>query len=131
MSDNRYYVKQKLAVAKQQAEAQGLRSEAGLRSRWEDLIRKSPDWREPEAKAGGRLLYILYFPKSSSFNPSSHLRNSSLVTRSDMFAASFEVFSTISSTKIGQSTRNANASASDGRESIEITSPPRSSQITA
>src|SRR5579872_1580530 len=75
--------------------------------------------------------YILYFPKSSSPSPSRYFRNSSLVTRSDMLAASFEVFNTTSSTKIGQSTRSASASASDGRESMLITSPPRSSQITA
>src|SRR5215472_3364043 len=111
MSDNRYYVKQ-------------------------------PEWTMPVERWSGKPgsnvglkpavgCYILYFPKSSSFNPSSHFLSSSLVTRSDMLAARFEVFSTTSSTKIGQSTRSANASASDGRESIEITSPPRSSQITA
>src|SRR6516165_2327436 len=75
--------------------------------------------------------YILYFPRSSSFSPSSHFRSSSLVTRSDILVASFEVFRTDSSTKIGQSTRNARASASEGRESMLMTSPPRSSQMTA
>src|ERR1700722_15609800 len=74
--------------------------------------------------------YILYFPMSSSFRPSRYLRSSSLVTRSAL-AASLEVFSTPSSTKIGQSTRSANANASDGRESMLITSPPRSNQMTA
>src|SRR3982075_4425558 len=74
--------------------------------------------------------YILYFPRSSSLSPSNHLRSSSVETRSDALAASFEFFSTISSTKIGQSTRSARASASDGRESMLITSPPRSSQMT-
>src|SRR5258706_13095330 len=81
--------------------------------------------------APGRLLYILYFPRSSSFSPSRYLRNSSAVTRSDILAACFEFFSTSSSTNIGQSTRSASASASDGRESMLITSPLRSSQITA
>src|SRR5215469_610035 len=79
----------------------------------------------------GRNSYILYFPRSSSFRPSSHFRSSSLVTRSDMFAASFEVLRTVSSTKIGQSTRSARARASEGRESMLMTSPPRSSQMTA
>src|SRR5260370_28757929 len=75
--------------------------------------------------------YILYRPRSSSFRPSSHLRSSSLVTRSDEVAACFEVFRTSSSTKIGQSTRNASASASEGRESTLTTRPSRSIQITA
>jgi hypothetical protein len=59
--------------------------------------------------------YILYFPRSSSFSPSRYFRSSSEVTRSDIFAACFEFFSTSSSTNIGQSTRSASASASDGR----------------
>src|SRR5580692_12627375 len=75
--------------------------------------------------------YILYFPISSSPRPSRYFRNSSLVTRSVMLAASFDVFNTPSSTKMGQSTRSASASASEGRESMLMTSPPRSSQITA
>src|SRR5580658_518079 len=87
--------------------------------------RRTPDTQDPLS------FYILYLPRSSSFRPSSHLRNSSLLTRSLMLAASFEFFNTTSSTKMGQSQRSASASASDGRESIEITSPPRSSQITA
>src|SRR5208282_3111923 len=77
------------------------------------------------------LRYILYLPISSSFRPSSHLRSSSLVILSGMLVASFELFRTRSSTKIGQSTRSASASASDGRESMLTTSPSRSSQMTA
>ncbi len=42
-----------------------------------------------------------------------------------------EVFNTVSSTKMGQSRRNARASASDGRESIEMVWPSRSSQMSA
>src|SRR5579864_7994472 len=42
-----------------------------------------------------------------------------------------EFFRTSSSTKIGQSTRNASASASLGRESMLINSPSRSTQISA
>jgi len=54
-----------------------------------------------------------------------------LVTRSETLAATFEFFNTSSSTKIGQSTRSASASASDGRESMLIGCPSRSIQITA
>src|SRR5580700_7765007 len=109
MSDNGYYVKRR-------------RSSAGRPSRGLVL-----------SLLGGWLTagYILYFPRSSSFSPSRYFRNSSAVTRSDPFAACFEFFSTSSSTKIGQSTRSASASASDGRESILTTSPLRSNQITA
>src|SRR5258708_21512873 len=75
--------------------------------------------------------YILYLARSSSLSQSNHFRSSSVETRSDALAASFEFFSPISSTKMGQSMRRARASASDGRESMLITSPPRSSQMTA
>src|SRR5450631_594097 len=114
MSDNRYYVNQERlrppAAEKQIPHQRTVRNDKFY---------------------GLKETYILYFPRSSSFRPSRYFRNSSLVTRSDMFAASFEVFSTISSTKIGQSTRRASASASEGRESMLIISPPRSSQMTA
>jgi len=53
------------------------------------------------------------------------------VLRSEMALDTFEFFNTISSTKIGQSTRSAKASASLGRESIVIISPSRSTQISA
>ena len=50
---------------------------------------------------------------------------------SDVAPAFFEVFSTSSSTKIGQSTRRARASASEGRESTLMMWPSRSIQMTA
>src|SRR5215831_2994965 len=119
MSDNRYYVNSRKGL-------HGIGSP--IPRRFPSLFFDSDGLRYAARTRGS---YILYFPKSSSFSPSSHLRRSSLVTRSDMLAASLEVFSTPSSTKMGQSTRSAKASASDGRESMLITSPPRSSQITA
>src|ERR1019366_103029 len=75
--------------------------------------------------------HILYLPRSSSPRSSSHLRSSSLFTAGTALAACFELFRTSSSTKMGQSTRNASASASDGRESMLTTWPSLSSQITA
>src|SRR4030081_712936 len=74
--------------------------------------------------------YILYLPRSSSPRSSSHFRNSSLLTAGTGFADCLEFFRTSSSTKIGQSTRKASASASDGRESMLMTCPSLSSQIT-
>src|SRR5580700_7215085 len=115
MSDNRYYVKRRQMAAWHAVLVGGFL-----------VLLAAGGW---QLQAGN--CYILYFPRSSSFKPSRYFRNSSAVTRSDIFAACFEFFNTISSTKIGQSTRSASASASDGRESMLITSPLRSSQITA
>src|SRR4249919_1952268 len=89
------------------------------------------DYSVPSLRSGFQNSYILYRPRSSSFRPSSHLRRSSEEIRSAAVLATLEVFSTSSSTKIGQSRRNASASASDGRESMLITLPSRSIQITA
>src|SRR5208337_2441170 len=75
--------------------------------------------------------HILYRPRSSSLNPSSQFRNCSFVLRSASAVDTFELFSTCSSTKIGQSIRNASANASLGRESMLINSPSRSTQISA
>src|SRR5205823_12497033 len=102
----------------------------------EVLYRKYLVWVQVLCKVRGNKLWeplnhILYLPKSSSFSPSSHLRSSSLVTREASLVASLEFFNTSSSTKIGQSTRRAKARASEGRESMLITWPSRSSQITA
>ena len=52
-------------------------------------------------------------------------------TFSETAAESLDDFSTESSTKMGQSRRSARASASLGRESTEISSPSRCTQITA
>ena len=41
----------------------------------------------------------------------------------DIFAASFEVFRTVSSTKIDSSTRSASARASDGRDDADDLAP--------
>src|ERR1019366_4338046 len=75
--------------------------------------------------------YILYRPRSSSERPSSHLRSSSLVDFSEMALEILELFRTSSSTKMGQSTRKASARASLGRESMDMISPLRSTQISA
>ena len=51
--------------------------------------------------------------------------------RSELLAATFEDLRTSSSTKIGQSTRRASAKASEGRESMLMMRPSRSTQMTA
>lgn len=71
MSDNRYYVKYNGGIA-------------ALITRMDPPISRSP--------------YILYRPVSSSLSPSSHLRSSSLVTRSETLVACLEFFKTSSST---------------------------------
>src|ERR1700756_4123039 len=75
--------------------------------------------------------YILQRPRAPSERPSSTVRGCPLVVRSESWLEILEFLSTSSSTKIGQSTRNARASASLGRESMVIICPSRSTQISA
>src|SRR5579862_4654816 len=70
--------------------------------------------------------YILYLPKSSSPNPSNHFFSSSFDVLSAIALNIFEFLITSSSTNIGQSRRNASASAS-----LDSVCPARSIHINA
>ena len=78
--------------------------------------------------------YILYLPRSSGLRFSSHFLMSSgeLLSADNAVDTVLEDFVITSSvTKFGESMRNANAMASDGRESTVMVLPPAFKKIRA
>jgi hypothetical protein len=89
MSDNKYYVKSDDRISRFQilpARINGISSV--MRLGLSETVRQ----RDRQS-----VIYIRYFPKSSSLRPSSHLRNSSLLAGSAL-TAFLEFFRTSSST---------------------------------